>query len=145
MLANLNRDEFVALLNKLGSENDAEVLSVARDLHAKVTVAGVTWDALLAPDRPNDDAGDEGDDEAPQARASSGGNDDTLVAPNADHGALSDAEKDEARQLIDAIGKMQISDQTRAELADHAADLLDGRMEQMDLRYLRALSRRLAS
>lgn len=135
MPADLNRDDIAALLTKLGSADDAEVLGAARELNRQVKAAGATWDALLAAD------GD--DDDAPLGLM--GDNDDeiVLVAPNADHGALSDADKAEARALIDAIGALKISDTTRDELADYAADLLENRMEQMDLRYLRALKKRL--
>jgi len=136
MPADLNREDIAALLNKLGSADDAEVLSTARELNRQVKAAGLSWDALLAADNGRDD------DATP---AYKGGADDetVLVAPDADHGTLSDADKAEARALIDAIGVMQISDTTRDELADYAADLLENRMEQMDLRYLRALKKRL--
>lgn len=135
MPADLNREDILALLNKLGSADDAEVLGTARELNRQVQAAGATWDALLASDTDDDD-----DD----AVAYSGSDDDTvLVAPNADHGGLNDADKAEARALIDAIGALKVSDTTRDELADYAADLLENRMEQMDLRYLRALKKRL--
>jgi hypothetical protein len=135
MLADLNREDFVALLNKLGSADDAEALSAARELHAKVTAAGVSWETLLAGDTDRDD-------DAPAYKGGDG-DDAVLVAPNADHGSLSDADKAEARALIDAIGALKVSDTTRDELADYAADLLENRMEMMDLRYLRALKKRL--
>ena len=135
MPADLNREDILALLNKLGSADDAEVLGTARELNRQVKAAGVSWDALLASDTDDDD-----DD----VIAYSGSDDDTvLVAPNADHGGLNDADKAEARALIDAIGALKVSDTTRDELADYAADLLENRMEQMDLRYLRALKKRL--
>lgn len=135
MSADLNREDIAALLNKLGSADDAEVLSTARELNRQVKAAGVSWDALLASDTDDDD-----DD----VIAYSGSDDETvLVAPNADHGGLNDADKAEARALIDAIGALKVSDTTRDELADYAADLLENRMEQMDLRYLRALKKRL--
>ena len=53
MLANLDRERSVELLGKLGSETDEDVLSAARDLHAQVTVAQVSWDELLVPDQAN--------------------------------------------------------------------------------------------
>ena len=135
MSADLNREDILALLNKLGSADDAEVLGTARELNRQVKAAGVSWDALLASDTDDDD-----DD----VIAYSGSDDETvLVAPNADHGGLNDADKAEARALIDAIGALKVSDTTRDELADYAADLLENRMEQMDLRYLRALKKRL--
>jgi hypothetical protein len=130
MFANLDRDAFIVLLDKLGSPNDADALSAARDLHAKITVAGASWDELLVPEN-TAEATSVADDEG------------VLVAPDADHGAVSDAEKAEARTLIDAIGAREISEPTREELGAYSADLLEGRFEMMDLRYLRALYKRL--
>lgn len=138
MFANLDRQDFIRLLQKLGSDSDAEVLSAARDLHAKVTVAGVSWDSLLAPEAADDEP------EAEAAGAASPSEEgEELAAPDADHGTLSDADKAEARSLIETIGKMTISEQTKADLADYQRDLDAGELEQMDLRYLRGLMRRL--
>lgn len=139
MPADLNREDIAALLTKLGSADDAEVLGAARELNRQVKAAGVTWDALLAGD------GDDDDDDDTTGSLLDHDDDTVLIAPNADHGSLSDVDKAEARALIDAIGAMKISDTTRDELADYAADLLENRMEQMDLRYLRALKKRLDS
>ena len=50
MLANLNRQNFIDLLNKLGDPNDDEVIAAARDLSAQVVVSGLTWDDLLFPE-----------------------------------------------------------------------------------------------
>jgi hypothetical protein len=136
MPADLNRDDIAALLNTLGSADDAQVLAAARELNRQVKAAGVTWDALLAAETDRDD------DDTTSALLDHD-SDNVLVAPNADHGALSEADKAEARALIDAIGAKQVSDTTRDELADYASDLLENRMEQMDLRYLRALKKRL--
>ena len=141
MFANLDRAEFVALLQKLGSENDTEVLTAARDLHAKVTVAGMSWDTLLAPDPVAEDE----EDVAEEAVAYSGGDDDAvLTAPDADLGELDAAEKAEAGSLIETIGRLKIGAATKAELADYKSDLAAGEFSQMDLRDLRALLKRLS-
>ena len=47
MKTDLERDDFLVLLEKLKSEDDKEILSAARDINAKMTVAGVSWDDLL--------------------------------------------------------------------------------------------------
>jgi len=139
MFANLDRQEFIRLLQKLGSDSDAEVLSAARDLHAKVTVAGVAWDSLLAPDA----AADEPEAEGPASAVLPTEEGEELAAPDADHGQLTEAEKAEAQSLIETIGQMKVGEQTRADLADYKRDLDAGEFEQMDLRYLRGLMRRL--
>lgn len=137
MFANLDRNEFLALLKQLGSEDDKEALAAARDLHAKVTVAGVSWETLLTPGEDDDTGG--------EAAPLSGEDDGTLLtAPEADRGALNEADAAEAAQLIDSIGKMQISDSTRDDLADYKKDLAAGTLEQMDLKYLRGLAKRLS-
>ena len=137
MFANLDRENFIVLLNKLGSENDAEALSAARDLHAQVTVSGIGWDALLAPDV------DEEDDGADAVSSPPGDDDSVLVAPDADLTPIDEAERAEAQALIAAIGAMKISETTRDELKQYKQDLADSAFEKMDLRYLRALNKRL--
>ena len=145
MRTDLERDDFLALLERLNSEEEADILSAVRDINAKMTVAGVTWDDLLASqedevadydaedveddedaeDVEDDDVSDDGDDEDPTP--------------------LSDAEKQEATSLISSIGAMEISDMTKQELEEYADDLKEGEFEQMDLRYLRALKARLTA
>ena len=40
MLAHLDRQKFIELLNKLGDQNDDEVIAAARDLNAQIVVSG---------------------------------------------------------------------------------------------------------
>ncbi len=49
MAEDLDRDGIIGLLESLGSGRDEDVVEAAREIHAQVTAAGVTWDALLAP------------------------------------------------------------------------------------------------
>ena len=63
MLANLDRQKFIEMLGKLGSEKDEDALSAARDLHAQVTVAQLSWDDLLVPDQLMRRGGDDGKDD----------------------------------------------------------------------------------
>ncbi len=138
MLANLNRDSFIALLEKLRSEDDEEVLTSARDINAQMTVAEVNWDDLLIPeggsrDDPEEEPEDQDDDIA-----------DTESSDDLDSGPLSEEEKKEALSTIDTLLGMEISDATREEVKDYKQDIADGEFEQMDLRYLRALLARLS-
>ncbi len=144
MLANLNREDFIALLDKLGSADDAEVLSAARDLHAKVAVSGLGWDALLAPNPSEADGADDEDEAEGPAGPSALGDDSGLVAPDADLSPITEDERAEAHKLIESIGALKISETTREELAQYKSDLADSAFEKMDLRYLRALHKRLA-
>lgn len=72
MKANLDRTVFIELLEKLAAEDDGEALAVAREIHALITVAGVSWNDLLVPeggggsaagDQDEDDDDDDDDDE----------------------------------------------------------------------------------
>ena len=143
MRTDLERDDFIALLEKLKSEDEAEVLAAVRDLNAKMTVAGVTWDDLLMSqdDAANDyQVDDEPDDEdSPDDEEDGDEEDDDELNP------LSDEEKQEATGLISAIGEMEISEATKQELEEYKDDLEQGEFEQMDLRYLRALKSRLSA
>lgn len=61
----LDRDDVIALLNTLGSEQDEEVLEAARQVHARIKAAGISWDVLLVPDAdPDADAEADPDAEA---------------------------------------------------------------------------------
>src|SRR5688500_14377814 len=52
----LNRDSFIALLDRLGSTDDAEVLASAREIDRRMRASGVSWNDLLVP--PPADMGD---------------------------------------------------------------------------------------
>ena len=60
----LVRDDIIELLNSLGSEEDEAVLEAARLVHAKVTAAEITWEALLVPEGDGDSEPDEMEDDA---------------------------------------------------------------------------------
>ena len=138
MRTDLKRDDFISLLEKMKSENDDEILNAVREVNAKMTVAGVTWDDLLI----SQEAGStNGSDEK------MGEDIDSEVdgASNADFSTLNDEEKQEAEALINAIGKLKISEMTKQELDEYKADLKQGEFQQMDLRYLRAFKNRLVN
>ena len=148
MLASLDREKFIELLNKLGSEGDEEALSAARDLHAQVTVAQLSWDDLLVPDEVDtpmvmDDTVDHESDHLDADEADEDQGDD-IVFDEDDDRDLTDEEKSEALALIDKISTLEISAGTKEELTEYKQDIEDGDFAQMDLRYLRALHGRLA-
>jgi len=70
---NSDRKIVIALLEKLGHEDDAEVLAAGRALHAKIDEMSVSWEQLLVPDDndvaetvdefDDDDDDDDGDDD----------------------------------------------------------------------------------
>ena len=138
MKTDLERDDFLVLLEKLKSEDDKEILSAARDINAKMTVAGVSWDDLLI-----------SQDEAIENIDSSHDNDhgnqnDENEQTDDNFEALNDEESQEAISLIKTIGNMKVSETTKQELSEYKDDLKEGEFEKMDLRYLRALKARLS-
>ena len=92
-MANLDRPGIVELLGRLGAEDDATALAAARELNAKVSQSGLTWDQLLRADL--DTAGAETEHEdAPR---------DETEEPAEEAGELSAADKAEALRLIDRL------------------------------------------
>ena len=70
------RDDVIELLNRLGSDRDEDVLEAAREVHARITAAGMTWEDLLVPDGAaadadaedsESDAPDDADDDADES------------------------------------------------------------------------------
>jgi len=141
MRTKLERDDFIALLEKLNSEDEADVLAAARDINAKMTVAGVTWDDLLMSQGDASTESDHSDDDEDEGEAEQSNDDDD----DSDLNPLSAEEKAEASSLIAAIRGLEISDATKSELEEYEDDLKQGEFEQMDLRYLKALKTRLSA
>jgi len=138
MRTDLERGDFLALLEKLKSEEDDEVLGVVRDINAKMTVAGVSWDDLLiSQDETQEDSADDDKDEDGQESGRENVSDDNFEP-------LNDEERQEAENLINAIKGMKVSKATKQEIDEYRDDLREGEFEQMDLRYLRALKARLS-
>ena len=140
MRTNLERDDFIVLLEKLNSEDNTDVLAAARDINAKMAVAGVTWDDLLMSQGDASTESDYSDDDEDEGEAEQSNDDD-----DSDLNALSAEEKAEALSLIAAIRGLEISDATKSELKEYEDDLEQGEFEQMDLRYLKALKTRLSA
>jgi len=138
MRTDLERGDFLALLEKLKSEEDDEVLGVVRDINAKMTVAGVSWDDLLiSQDETQEDSADDDKVEDGQESGRENVSDDNSEP-------LNDEERQEAENLINAIKGMKVSEATKQEIDEYRDDLREGEFEQMDLRYLRALKARLS-
>ena len=48
----LERNQVIELLDKLGSEQDEDVLAAARMLHSQIIESGMGWEDLLVGDEP---------------------------------------------------------------------------------------------
>ncbi len=150
MAGDLDRDGIIGLLESLGSERDEDVLEAAREIHARVTAAGVTWDALLAPvgtavdaafeeGTADEDAAfeEETADEEAAEPAETAGKD---AAPAAARGSDNKASLAVITRLL---AKSDISKDMREELQGYKEDIAEGEFEEMDRKYLRALHARL--
>ena len=139
-----DRDSFIALLDKLGSEDDAEVLATAREIHARMADGGMTWNDLLRPApgaEPEDDFVDDwdgetdlGDDEPDEGIAA--------LTEGDIEGPASDLKAD-AALIKSLLERKTLSQVTREELEGYRRDIKEGEFTAADSRYLRALADRL--
>ena len=136
MQTDLERADFLVLLEKLRSEEDAVVLATINDINAKMSDAGVSWDDLLISQ--DDIQVEDGEDATDQEGETENDSGDTFEP-------LNDEEKKEAESLIGAIRGMKVSAATKKELDEYVEDIKEGEFELMDLRYLRALKERLSA
>ena len=135
MKTDLERAEFLVLLEKLQSEDDSIILTTVSEINSKMMVAEVSWDDLLIS---QDDIQVDNDEDAEVQDANNDNDSDGTFEP------LNDEEKREAEDLIGAIRSMKVSGSTKKELDEYASDIKEGEFELMDLRYLRALKARLS-
>ncbi len=166
----LERDEVVGLLTMLGSERDEEVLEAARQVHARITAAGMTWDDLLVPDEGAEDTEDTDDtddtddiedfddtDDADDADDTHD-TDDADDSDDTDDTGYEDLEDESAEPAAETAGKNAasltligkllaksgISQDLREELEGYKTDIAEGDFREADRRYLQAISERLS-
>lgn len=150
----LKRDDIIELLNRLGSERDEDALEAARQAHAQIAAAGVTWDDLLVPDR-TDEVDDTGDDDEYLDLEDEDDEHLDLDDDDDEHLDLEDEDDEppaakvgndaESRKLIDKLlARKGISDDLREELKGYKTDIADGEFSEADRRYLDALHARLS-
>ncbi len=133
MTERLERDKFIDLLNRLGSDQDDDVLEAARQLHAYVTDAGVTWEDLLVSDEV-DHNGDDAEHHLEEEENES-------AEPTAER-AKEDAD---SLALIDKmLSRPGVSESLREELESYKEDIAEGEFEQSDRQYIRAVYERLS-
>lgn len=125
-----NRTGLIALLDRLESEKDEDILAAAREIVAAKKQAGTGWDAILDAVGQDDDAWDGTIDESA---------DETESEDDADP---SDA-RDDAKLIAALLARDDLSEATRQDLADFQAEAARGPLGKSDSRYVRALHRRL--
>lgn len=143
-MPDLDRKDFIALLERLAGPDDADVVAAAREITSRMAAAGVSWDDVLTPEEPDDetDVDEYGDDEDFDVDGDEGagalGGDDEDSSDDA-------AGPDEDIALINRIlAECTVSDETREELGGLRDDIAEGEFTAADRKYLRALYARLA-
>ena len=129
MSEELDRENLIGLLEKLGAELDEDVLSAARVISAQVAASGQTWDRLLTePEMPEADwdAPKEADEEAPASPEE---------AAAGDREALS--------LIAKLLAKPDLYAETRQELEGYKEDIAEGEFTGADRKYLRSLHARI--
>ena len=134
MQTDLNRDEFLELLDKLSSTKKTDVLTIVEEINNKMSNAGVTWDLLLI--------SSQAEEEVEEAHDYEVNNIEDVEESKSQ--PISKTEITEVKKLIKAIDVISKSDATKQELREYEEDLKEGDFEQMDLQYLRALKDRLS-
>ncbi|MBM3517100.1 MAG: hypothetical protein FJX56_04285 [Alphaproteobacteria bacterium] len=129
-MTTLNRDEFMALLERLGGDDAADIVAAAREIRARMRLADVTWNMLLVPHERAPSA-----DEPEPTRP---------AAPAASSPPASASREEEARHLIDQLLHQSISGALRLELEDFRRDIAEGRFDLGELDYLRKVHARLS-
>ena len=129
----LERDKVIDLLDRLGSEQDEDVLAAARVLHSQITRAGMAWQDLLV-----------GDDGAAQSAPDV--DDDTDDEDDTPQPAVNFSyDESKTSALIDKLlARAGNSEMLREELEEYKSDLANGELEPSDHRYIQALYARLS-
>jgi hypothetical protein len=123
----MDRDSFIALLDKLGDADDAKCLAAAREIDQRMQAANLKWSDLLAPVGGRDD--DDGDE-----AADSGEPLDRSAEPITEDFALIDR----------LLARSGLSDDMRDELTGMRADIGSGQFTARDRKYLQSLETRLS-
>ena len=139
MSATLERNQVIELLDKLGSEQDEDVLAAARMLHSQITESGMGWEDLLVGDEPEveeeaqvDSLPDEGDE-----------NDD-IAEDTVEPDTRFTGDETQTLSLIEKLlARDGISSEFREELEEYKTDISDGIFESSDHRYVHAVYARL--
>jgi hypothetical protein len=122
----MDRDSFIALLDRLGDPDDAKALAAGREIHQRMTAANLRWSDLLLTEE-----GEAGDDGAVA------GSQEPLDQPAA-AGEIDGA-------LIDRLlARSTLSDDTRQEIEGLREDIASGAFSARDRKYLQDLEARLS-
>jgi hypothetical protein len=134
-MPNLDRDSFIALLNRLGDPDEAEALAAAREIDRRVRESGLTWSELLVP--PSSAANAENYDDYRGAFTDDDLFDMTPGRPRESYGS-------DTALIEELLTNQDLTPETRQELIDFKSDIAEGEFTDMDAKYLRDLHTRLS-
>jgi hypothetical protein len=134
-MPNLDRDSFIALLNRLGDPDEAEVLAAAREIDRRVRESGLAWNELLVPP-PSTNEGEDYDNYR-GAFTDDDLFDMTPGRPRESYGS-------DTALIEELLTNQDLSPETRQELLDFKSDIAEGEFTDMDAKYLRDLHTRLS-
>lgn len=172
MAEDLDREELIALLERLGHADDSDALAAARKIHMRVTTAGESWDELLLPLEADQDSEldalkaelDAAEDTAQKQESELEALREQVVSIKAENEADQYSEPDtspeqpdtaidkttavddaQSLSLIDKIlAKRDVADATREELLAYKDDIAHGEFDLADRKYLQALEARIS-
>lgn len=138
----LERNQVIELLDKLGSEQDEDVLAAARMLHGQIIESGMGWEDLLVGDEPT------GEEETQDDTFPDEDNEDDQYDDIAEDTVEPDTRftGDETRTLSlieKLLARDGISSELRKELEEYKTDISGGEFQSSDHRYVHALYARL--
>jgi hypothetical protein len=161
MAQDINRQQFVEVLERLGGEDDADVLAAAREAHAIVNGAGMTWHTVLVPesiDEPEipdeiddpdelyDDDVDDIDEDVDDTADDTGDDADVTDDDGEDVTDSTKSSRDDSESLK-LIERMMThakdNEDFREELNGYKEDIAEGEFTDRDRKYLRDLHARL--
>lgn len=135
----VDRTTFIELLDKLRSEDEAEVVAAARDINRRMDEADLSWRDVLAPEQSDEDALED-DDEADDFEDDYDDDEDE----DADEIAFEGDDAKQAVALIEQIlARYELSESTEEDLRDYLTDIAEGEFTEADNRYVQALHTRL--
>jgi hypothetical protein len=134
-MPNLDRDSFIALLNRLGDPDEAEALAAAREIDRRIRESGLTWSELLVP--PSSATNAENYDDYRGAFTDDDLFDMTPGRPRESYGS-------DTALIEELLTNQDLTPETRQELIDFKSDIAEGEFTDMDAKYLRDLHARLS-
>ena len=138
----IERNQVIELLDKLGSEQDEDVLAAARMLHSQIIESGMGWEDLLVGDEPEgeeetqDDSLPDEDDEDDQY--------DDIAEDTVEPDTSFTGDETQTLSLIEKLlARDGISSELREELEEYKTDISGGEFQSSDHRYVHSLYARL--